>query len=124
MKKYPVGTTERWEKIGEAMNRPANEVAHMAHKLNSDILKNLQQQKARDEEGSGDEENGEAVVIEPRKVKTRGGKVGDAVDKNQGNWSQIQQKALEAALLKFPKGAANDRWEKIAKCVPEKTKVS
>lgn len=33
MKKYPVGTTERWEKISEALNRSVTEVTHFARKL-------------------------------------------------------------------------------------------
>lgn len=36
-------------------------------------------------------------------------------------WSQVQQKALEEALIKYPKQAL-ERWEKIAKAVPGKTK--
>uniref|UniRef100_S4R8N9 DnaJ (Hsp40) homolog, subfamily C, member 1 n=1 Tax=Petromyzon marinus TaxID=7757 RepID=S4R8N9_PETMA len=36
-------------------------------------------------------------------------------------WSQNQQKLLELALQQFPRGTA-ERWEKIAKCVPGKTK--
>lgn len=119
VKKYPVGTTERWEKIGEAMNRPAAEVAHMAHKLKDNVLKNLSQKV------NGDiSESNETVIEEPKKVKTRGGKHGDVSDTNAKNWNQVQQKALESALAKFPKGSSNDRWEKIAKCVPGKTKVS
>jgi len=121
VKKYPVGTTERWEKIGEAMNRPASEVAHMAHKLNESLLKSLQQKENKEEEDK-DVEDDESFVEEPKKVKTRGGKVGDVSENAIGNWTQVQQKALETALAKFPKGAANDRWVKIAKCVPGKTK--
>lgn len=41
-----------------------------------------------------------------------------------GNWSQQQQRALEAALAQHPKGGAGDRWQKIANQVPGKTKVS
>ena len=37
------------------------------------------------------------------------------------NWSQSQQKALEAALVQFPKGTT-ERWERIANKVPGKTK--
>ncbi|KAM4688542.1 dnaJ homolog subfamily C member 1 [Discoglossus pictus] len=36
-------------------------------------------------------------------------------------WSQNQQKLLELALQQYPKGTA-ERWDKIAKCVPGKTK--
>ncbi|XP_047376333.1 dnaJ homolog subfamily C member 1 isoform X1 [Sciurus carolinensis] len=36
-------------------------------------------------------------------------------------WTQNQQKLLEMALQQYPKGAS-DRWDKIAKCVPAKSK--
>ncbi|XP_034985202.1 dnaJ homolog subfamily C member 1 [Zootoca vivipara] len=36
-------------------------------------------------------------------------------------WTQNQQKLLELALQQYPKGTA-ERWDKIAKCVPGKTK--
>ncbi|XP_051817274.1 dnaJ homolog subfamily C member 1 [Antechinus flavipes] len=36
-------------------------------------------------------------------------------------WTQSQQKLLELALQQYPKGTS-DRWDKIAKCVPDKSK--
>ena len=39
------------------------------------------------------------------------------------DWSQVQQKALEAALSSVPKSAA-DRWNEISQLVPGKDKVS
>ncbi|XP_054551112.1 dnaJ homolog subfamily C member 1 isoform X2 [Talpa occidentalis] len=36
-------------------------------------------------------------------------------------WTQSQQKLLELALQQHPKGSS-DRWDKIAKCVPSKSK--
>lgn len=63
-------------------------------------------------------------VQEPKvKQKTKGG---DKVDINLGAdelWSVIQQKSLEKALKQFPKGT-DQRWDKIARFVPEKSKVS
>jgi len=38
------------------------------------------------------------------------------------NWSQSEQKLLEQALIQFPK-STQERWDKIAGCVPGKTKV-
>lgn len=38
------------------------------------------------------------------------------------NWSQEQQRALEAAIVKYRKTAGGDRWQKIANSVPEKSK--
>ncbi|XP_049737836.1 dnaJ homolog subfamily C member 1 isoform X3 [Elephas maximus indicus] len=37
-------------------------------------------------------------------------------------WTQNQQNLLELALQQYPKGSS-DRWDKIAKCVPSKSKV-
>lgn len=37
-------------------------------------------------------------------------------------WTQNQQKLLESALQQYPKGCS-DRWDKIARCVPSKSKV-
>ncbi|KIH63642.1 Myb-like DNA-binding domain protein [Ancylostoma duodenale] len=36
-------------------------------------------------------------------------------------WTQTEQKQLEAALQQFPKGC-EERWDKIAAAVPTKTK--
>ncbi|XP_028726300.1 dnaJ homolog subfamily C member 1 isoform X2 [Peromyscus leucopus] len=54
---------------------------------------------------SSDEEN-------QRKERTRA---------TEEAWTQSQQKLLELALQQYPKGAS-DRWDKIAKCVPSKSK--
>ena len=64
------------------------------------------------------------------KVKTKGGKqpednvvTSEASSEaiTEDSWSQAQQKALEGALVQFPKGTT-ERWERIANKVPEKTK--
>lgn len=52
---------------------------------------------------------------EERRKKERSRPLEDA-------WSQNQQKLLELALQQYPKGTA-ERWDKIAKCVPGKSKV-
>ena len=38
-------------------------------------------------------------------------------------WTQIEQKQLEVAIRSIPKGVP-ERWDRIADCVPTKTKVS
>ncbi|XP_063232740.1 LOW QUALITY PROTEIN: dnaJ homolog subfamily C member 1-like [Bacillus rossius redtenbacheri] len=114
VKKFPQGIAGRWEKIAAAMCRPVGEVTHMARKVKEDGYR----------VGRPEDPAGEQPPEEPRKVKTKGGKLGvagAAADEDAG-WTQQQQKALEAALVRFPKGGALDRWEKIAKCVPGKTR--
>jgi len=104
VKKYPGGTSDRWEKIADAMSRTVAEVTHMAKKVKDEGLKPGQPAEEVTEE-------------QPKKVKTRAESVDAAAD-----WSQEQQKALESALLKHPKGGSADRWEKIASCIEGKTK--
>ncbi|XP_077010386.1 dnaJ homolog subfamily C member 1 isoform X1 [Tamandua tetradactyla] len=43
--------------------------------------------------------------------------------RTEGPWTQSQQKLLESALQQYPRGSS-DRWDKIAKCVPTKSKES
>ncbi|XP_033220139.1 dnaJ homolog subfamily C member 1 [Belonocnema kinseyi] len=104
VKKYPGGTADRWEKIADMMNRTVHEVTHMAKKVKDEGLKPGQ---------PGDEQPAEEI----KKVKTRV-EVADSLS----DWSQEQQKALEAALIKYPKGGSIDRWEKISACIEGKTK--
>ncbi|XP_076236037.1 dnaJ homolog subfamily C member 1 isoform X2 [Calliopsis andreniformis] len=90
---------------GDAMNRTVAEVTHMAKKVKDEGLK----------PGTSTEET--VVEERPKKAKTRVENVDNVTE-----WSQEQQRALEAALLKYPKGTTVDRWEKIANCVEGKTK--
>ncbi|XP_011693541.1 PREDICTED: dnaJ homolog subfamily C member 1-like isoform X2 [Wasmannia auropunctata] len=92
VKKYPGGTPERWEKIASVMNRTVTEVTHMAKKVKEEGLKPAESV----EEVSADEK--------PKKIKTRSENTVSATE-----WSQEQQRALEAALTKYPKGASVDR---------------
>jgi len=65
------------------------------------------------------------------KVKTKGGKadailaggsVAQAADsRSVENWSAEEQKALEQALISYPKGAI-ERWDKVARMVPNRSK--
>lgn len=68
-------------------------------------------------EGLKPGESAEEVAEErPKKIKTRSENTVSTAE-----WSQEQQRALEAALTKYPKSV--DRWEKISNCVEGKTKV-
>ncbi|CAL7942487.1 unnamed protein product [Xylocopa violacea] len=107
VKKYPSGTSERWDKIADAMNRTVTEVTHMAKKIKDEGLK----------PGAVTEET--VAEERPKKTKTRA----ENVESISSEWSQEQQRALEAALIKYPKGISVDRWEKIANCVEGKNKV-
>lgn len=104
VKKFPGGTSGRWEIIAESMGRSVPEVTYMASKMKENCYKLPSEQ--------------EDVVTVKVKQKTKKDESGEDVKK----WSQNQQKYLEDALAKYPKGVA-ERWDKITECVPNKTKV-
>lgn len=107
--KYPGGTPKRWEQIAEELGRSVPEVTFMANKIKSSNFK-----IATEEED----------VQEPVKVKQKTRvKTDENAEESVKNWSQQQQKALEEALARFPKGCS-DRWDRIGEHVPDKTKVS
>lgn len=109
VKKFPPGTACRWEKVANLMGRSVAEVTHMAKKVKEDGYKIVT--------SGGNLMATEQEPLKLGKMKTRAAVVSSEVE-----WSQVQQKALEAALTKYPKGGNADRWDKIAKCVPGKGK--
>jgi len=110
VKKFPPGTACRWEKVANIMGRSVAEVTHMAKKVKEDGYRVVT--------SGGNFTATEQEPLKLGKVKTRA-----AVPSSEAEWSQVQQKALESALTKYPKGGNADRWDKIAKCVPGKSKV-
>lgn len=106
VKKYPQGAQKRWESIAEALGRSVPEVTFMANKMKEKLLKTSEQP----------EEAPPQI-----KVKQKTKKEVDVGEENK-KWNQTQQKALEDALAKYPKGCT-DRWDRIADYVPNKTKV-
>lgn len=108
-KKYPGGTVDRWEIIADAMLRNVSEVTFMAYKL-----KDSAYQSPGETDRLVENINKELS----KKIKTKAAAAADQTEK----WSQEQQKALEAAIQKYPKRGNEDRWIKIANSVPGKTK--
>uniref|UniRef100_A0A2M3Z3L2 Putative molecular chaperone dnaj superfamily n=1 Tax=Anopheles braziliensis TaxID=58242 RepID=A0A2M3Z3L2_9DIPT len=111
VKKYPGGTSNRWEVIAELMNRNVEEVTYMATKLKEAPNRMLHQTT----------DNQAAVDTVKSKTKTRDS-AGVSVSEQTSSWTQLQQQALEAAIQRYPKSTSTDRWQKIANNVPGKTK--
>ncbi|EDW65264.1 uncharacterized protein F54F2.9 [Drosophila virilis] len=119
VKKYPGGAGSRWNTIAESMNRTVQEVTFMAAKMKENGYRIPGQT----------ESVAETIVQESQEaVRKEKGKKGSATVNEKSmlipetNWSQEQQRALEAAIVKYRKTAGGDRWQKIANSVPEKTK--
>eukprot|EP00095_Tigriopus_kingsejongensis_P010179 maker-scaffold105_size367834-snap-gene-1.16 protein:Tk10179 transcript:maker-scaffold105_size367834-snap-gene-1.16-mRNA-1 annotation:"dnaj homolog subfamily c member 1" len=148
VKKFPPGTAERWEKIAEIMERLPWEVTKMSKKLKTMVIQAKEtesfpeptqadrssesEDESQDQEDDEEDEDGaqytcatlsdyQPVEIKSKK-KTKGGKEGESdTSASVEDWSQEDQKALEIALVKFPKGTT-DRWDRIASKVPSKSK--
>ncbi|XP_045599144.2 uncharacterized protein F54F2.9 [Procambarus clarkii] len=109
MAKFPGGTVERWERIADLMGRTVFEVTKMSSKVKARLMQKPSQIES-------DETLPEVKV----KVKTKAEKTDLAAGSDE-MWNPTQQKALEKALKQNPKGT-DQRWDKIARAVPDKTK--
>ncbi|XP_053690911.1 uncharacterized protein F54F2.9 [Sabethes cyaneus] len=115
VKKYPGGTTDRWEIIAEMMGRSVSEVTYMAAKMKDVGYKVIGQT----------ESVAETIVQEASKQKVKTKKTETVlVDEAEviTSWTQAEQAALESAIQKYPKSGSADRWQKIANNVPGKSK--
>lgn len=123
VKKYPGGAGSRWNTIAESMNRSVQEVTFMAAKMKENGYRIPGQTDSVAE--TLVQESQQAVRKEKVK-KSSNTAAGPSNEKSmlvpETNWSQEQQRALEAAIVKYRKTAGGDRWQKIANSVPEKTK--
>lgn len=90
--KFPPGMGARWQHISKAMGRSVEDVTSAAKRI-----KHFQASE-------------ELSARQSIKVDTR-----------SGEWSKEEQKALEGALVKYPKGT-EERWERIAEELPGRTK--
>lgn len=135
MNKFPGGTINRWEKISAMIRRPVAEVTMKAKTLKSSSMATnvptaLQGLTGYDNFGNEKNDADENKNIKKKKVKlgiektvtlTQQAPVVKEPKPDDLIWSQPQQRALENALLKYPKGT-DLRWEKIAEDIPGKTK--
>ncbi|XP_016977002.1 uncharacterized protein F54F2.9 [Drosophila rhopaloa] len=125
VKKYPGGAGSRWNTIAESMNRSVQEVTFMAAKMKENgyripgqtdsVAENLVQESQQAQR----KEKVKKATAAPASAAAPAEK---SMLIPETNWTQEQQRALEAAIVKYRKTAGGDRWQKIANSVPEKTK--
>lgn len=116
--KFPAGMGGRWEKIVDYIGGSKNihEVTDMVKEL---AIKNVRGEK--NVESAVD--NALKVVKDQTKPADKPEpKVTQAAAPNPLEWTQPQQKALEAAMKQYPATMdKKERWTKIAEAVPGKT---
>ncbi|XP_030378957.1 uncharacterized protein F54F2.9 [Scaptodrosophila lebanonensis] len=121
VKKYPGGAGSRWNTIAESMNRTVQEVTFMAAKMKENGYRIPGQTESVAEHIV--QESQETVRKEKLKKEAGAGTGEKSMLIPETNWTQEQQRALEAAIVKYRKTVGGgDRWQKIANSVPEKTK--
>jgi DnaJ family protein C protein 2 len=126
MLKYPAGIGSRWEKITGMIGgtKTIHEVTAMAKELS---IKNVRGDKniINTMEEVMKEKTGVKATEPTKKAEPT---QASPVDKDQtpssspAEWTQPQQKALEAAMKQFPATMdKKERWNKIAEAIPGKT---
>lgn len=128
VKKFPAGTKNRAEKIGEVIKtKSPSQLIQMIHFLSTNpsikfendfdlnqYLNNSNKSK-KEPEVSKEKETKESATSKPATQTMQAN--------SEDNWSDEQQKALETALRKYPSTLpVNERWTNISKDVPGKTK--
>ena len=83
----------------------------------------VKSRRQRDFDPTAVDEEEEKVEEKQHKQEKREETQQEPEEQKECVWTQNQQKLLETALQQIPRGAA-ERWDRIAKMVPGKTKVS
>lgn len=120
--KFPPGMLERWKRIAQYIGGrfSEQECADKAKLMKTQHIKDL---KKKEEEGidgpkpeTAPKKKPEPQVAEPKKEEA------SVKENDVANWTQEQQKTLEAALKKYPATLpVKERWEKIASEIEGKT---
>lgn len=129
---FPAGTNQRWEVVANFVNqhtktpeirRHAKETLSKAKELQSGDF-HLSQMK--EETNKRAYENLEKQKKRDVKVETEASKRTETAAEMQGlnvtPWTEDEQKLLEQALKTYPASVGAERWDKIAGCVPNRSK--
>ncbi|CAG0918053.1 unnamed protein product [Notodromas monacha] len=129
---FPAGTSQRWEVVANFVNqhtktdikRIAKDVLSRAKILGSGEASNLktavnQQAFSKFEQSYKPAPVSSDVSVRNDEVTAEAGEV-ESIGGDK-SWSTEEQKLLEQALRTYP-ASAEDRWGKIASCVPGRTK--
>lgn len=118
MSKYPVGSSQRWHKIADEMDIDVSEVIKRAKQMKGNIGTedtSKRQKMIGSDKVKCDTFKNMATVRHPENQSDC------SKDDSSDLWTSDQQKLFEMALRQFPKGTP-ERWDKVAKCVPSKSK--
>lgn len=115
--KFPAGTTNRWNKIAEIINRTAADCINMDRQIRANF-NNSKHLNSTTWTDTNSVLNRKETPMPTVKLDENSN-----IETKKDTWTQEQQLKFEQALKSVSKDASN-RWEKISEQVPEKSKVS
>ncbi|CAF4876613.1 unnamed protein product [Pieris macdunnoughi] len=142
---FPAGTNQRWEVVANFLNQHgtftderrfnAKEVLNKAKDLQSSDFSKSSLKKAANEEAfdqfEKDKKKVTSTVDDNSISKNDTSKVVNGISpkvngdvkppKEEKSWTKTEQELLEQAIKTFPASTA-DRWDKIADCIPNRSK--
>ncbi|XP_076041313.1 dnaJ homolog subfamily C member 2 [Oratosquilla oratoria] len=126
---FPAGTTKRWDVAAEyinqhstsGINRNAKEVLNKAKELQSSDQAQMREAANKAAYQNLEKSHKVASTISDSKASQRYDTPQDMLGMNPASWTAEEQKLLEQALKTFP-ASTQDRWDRIAECVPNRTK--
>ncbi|XP_039759004.1 dnaJ homolog subfamily C member 2 [Pararge aegeria] len=146
---FPAGTNQRWDVVANFLNQHgtftderrfnAKEVLNKAKDLQSSDFSKSSLKKAANEEAFDQFEKDKKKVVNvvddssishndesPKLVNGTAqpkinGEIKDKDARDERAWTKTEQELLEQAMKTFP-ASSPDRWDKIADCIPQRTK--
>ncbi|XP_022126445.2 dnaJ homolog subfamily C member 2 [Pieris rapae] len=142
---FPAGTNQRWEVVANFLNQHgtftderrfnAKEVLNKAKDLQSSDFSKSSLKKAANEEAfdqfEKDKKKVTSTVDDNSISKNDTSKVVNGISpkvngdvkppKEEKSWTKTEQELLEQAIKTFP-ASTGDRWDKIADCIPNRSK--
>lgn len=115
---FPAGTNQRWEAVANFINQHSKNGERNAKQV---LAKAKSLQTANFTDNALKSEMNANAYDQFEKEKKCEAQVPEVVSERQGTWSADEQKLLEQALKTYPV-AVKERWERIAECVPTRTK--
>jgi len=134
VKLFPAGTINRWETVASFINQHSKS-PEIVRSAKETLSKAKEMQSSDFSQSSLKEEVNKNAYENLEKQKKTGMKVDDvgngterfdSASEVQGvnvePWSGDEQKLLEQALKTFPASVGAERWDKIAECLPNRSK--
>lgn len=140
---FPAGTSQRWEVVANFLNQhstfidekrfTAKDVLNKAKDLQSSDFSKSTLKKAANEEAFDQFEKEKkkmtnhvddtGISKSDKPAKLTNGTSTPKVEENKldANWTKTEQELLEQAIKTFPV-STSERWDKIADCIPNRTK--